>query len=533
MSDSLRRLWPFLLPLVLLYVVYGSIFIHDSSFVVDGKRVFCLLDDPMISMRYARNLADGLGLVWNAGERVEGITNPGWTFIMALVHLVEHDRTVTSLYMQVISLLCNVVTVILTAMLGLKLSGGSRTVAIGAAALTAFYYPANYWSLYGMETGLLAMLITMAVWLYLRPQPRADWPVYLVMGLATIVRFDAVVPLLVIGGYATLTAPDWPGRRRHALLLAGTLAVFIGGQTIARLMYYGYPFPNTYYLKMTGFPVLQRMARGAYVTGATAWYLLWPLAIVGVASLAVAIIRRRTFGPPKPDLLHLLVLLRNPIIILVLLVLAQILYSCYVGGDAWEYIVNCNRYVVISIPFIMLLTTLGLCRFVPKAKYLNGPAHLVGFILLLGIFTRTCSSEEMQDEVWLLMPTYLQYEGRFSFTFARRLDHDYAKDKTAIDTAGSIPYFSNKNYIDILGKCEVQIAHSQADKNPMFSPVWFKYFMPGHMKWNMPYVLERYKPNVLVIRFFPLAVESKRLINQNIFKQLWSGYYGTQLWVKD
>ncbi|MFP8881170.1 MAG: hypothetical protein VCE43_17850, partial [Myxococcota bacterium] len=31
-----------------------------------------LCDDAFISIRYAENLANGLGLVYNAGERVEG-----------------------------------------------------------------------------------------------------------------------------------------------------------------------------------------------------------------------------------------------------------------------------------------------------------------------------------------------------------------------------------------------------------------------------------------------------------------------------
>ena len=36
-------------------------------------------DDAFISFRYARNLAAGNGLVFNVGERVEGITNFLWT----------------------------------------------------------------------------------------------------------------------------------------------------------------------------------------------------------------------------------------------------------------------------------------------------------------------------------------------------------------------------------------------------------------------------------------------------------------------
>jgi len=40
-------------------------------------------DDAFISFRYARNLVAGHGLVWNVGERVEGFTNPLWTFAIA------------------------------------------------------------------------------------------------------------------------------------------------------------------------------------------------------------------------------------------------------------------------------------------------------------------------------------------------------------------------------------------------------------------------------------------------------------------
>ena len=67
------------------FVAWASLFIYYSSFVgIDGRRYFCLIDDAMISMRYAWNLSHGLGLVWNPGEYVEGYTNPLMTFIMAL-----------------------------------------------------------------------------------------------------------------------------------------------------------------------------------------------------------------------------------------------------------------------------------------------------------------------------------------------------------------------------------------------------------------------------------------------------------------
>ena len=42
-----------------------------------------ILDDAYITFRYARNLADGLGLNFNPGEVVEGYTNFLWVVLMA------------------------------------------------------------------------------------------------------------------------------------------------------------------------------------------------------------------------------------------------------------------------------------------------------------------------------------------------------------------------------------------------------------------------------------------------------------------
>ena len=43
----------------------------------------CVQDDAFISFRYAANLLDGHGLVYNPGERVEGYTNFLWTLLLA------------------------------------------------------------------------------------------------------------------------------------------------------------------------------------------------------------------------------------------------------------------------------------------------------------------------------------------------------------------------------------------------------------------------------------------------------------------
>lgn len=74
--------------LIIGYLYYCYRYINLTSFNIEGTTYYVLFDDAMISMRYAYNLAHGNGLVWNVGERVEGITNPLWTGIMAIVHLL-------------------------------------------------------------------------------------------------------------------------------------------------------------------------------------------------------------------------------------------------------------------------------------------------------------------------------------------------------------------------------------------------------------------------------------------------------------
>ena len=63
----------------------GSYAIWQQSTVIDGVRLFYLKDDALTSLVYARHLLEGQGLVYNAGERVEGYTNLLWVLWMAML----------------------------------------------------------------------------------------------------------------------------------------------------------------------------------------------------------------------------------------------------------------------------------------------------------------------------------------------------------------------------------------------------------------------------------------------------------------
>ena len=79
---------------------YAVLAVWRQSFLcIDGQRYFNVVDDGLISLRYAWNLAHGNGLVWNPGERVEGITNPGWALYAAALAVI-FDRRVLPFAMQ-------------------------------------------------------------------------------------------------------------------------------------------------------------------------------------------------------------------------------------------------------------------------------------------------------------------------------------------------------------------------------------------------------------------------------------------------
>ena len=59
----------FLRLLILTAALFYIIFILRTAFRVQGTLYFTLIDDAMVSMRYAHHVAQGFGAVWNIGEK--------------------------------------------------------------------------------------------------------------------------------------------------------------------------------------------------------------------------------------------------------------------------------------------------------------------------------------------------------------------------------------------------------------------------------------------------------------------------------
>src|SRR5262245_30325155 len=128
----------------IVYVAWAAGFVARSSVDTNGGRYFCLFDDAMVSLRYAWNLAHGAGLVWNPGERVEGITSFLFTVYMGLGASFL-SKSVAALFVQ----LTGIVLVLAVALLARRLSaalGATPQLGLVTASAVLAYYPLSYWS---------------------------------------------------------------------------------------------------------------------------------------------------------------------------------------------------------------------------------------------------------------------------------------------------------------------------------------------------------------------------------------------------
>ncbi len=501
--------------IIVLYSVYAGIFIYNTSFVLQDQRYFTLFDDAMISMRYAKNLAAGHGLVWNpGGEEVEGFTNPLWVLFMAVFHLPGIPPPKISLLIQISGAIFLIINLIFVKKIADRIFDKSPAISLASMVLTAFYLPLNNWALQGTEVSILALVVSMTAWKAIQSIDRKVVPVdlYVLLGISTLVRPDMIVPAIVI--IVLLGAFDSENRRKHVFIGFGIVLGFILFQTLIRILYYGEWLPNTYYLKLTDYPLFLRIARGLIVT----WELILRMDVIFFLLPFLILLFRRD----------------KKIWLLISVFASLILYSIYVGGDAWEYWGGSNRYVSIgmSLFFILLCGSVrDLCGWIPHRLFnhrkLQVAIRTVLFTCILSyafIRFNMIYNPEPTTDVWLLTePPLAVADNREMVKLSLLLDEITDREATiATVWAGAIPYFTGRPIVDILGKNDKRIAR-QTVKVPD-GPEKYTDFYPGHMKFDYAYSIGELQPDVIAQFYGITDIEIDPIIAENYWKVLIEGF---------
>lgn len=195
------------------------------------------VDDAFITFRYARNIVDGIGFVYNAGERVLGTTTPLYTLLMAALSALSGWRDFPWMALWVNALADAAVCLVLLR-LGRKLSG-RRAVGAAAAVLWAIAPMSVAFAIGGMETSVFILLLTLMADLYLSGRTR--WAAF-TAGLLLLTRPDGVLLVAPIVFDQLIRA--WRERRWPW----AEAAIFIGTGlpwAIFATLYFGSPIPNS------------------------------------------------------------------------------------------------------------------------------------------------------------------------------------------------------------------------------------------------------------------------------------------------
>jgi hypothetical protein len=292
-----------------------------AAFLLESVHRNAQIDDAYISFRYARNLVEGHGLVYNIGQRVEGFTSLLWVLLVALGMKLGGDAPVVSHWLGVSSGLL---------LLGLA-HGYARCVLHPRSVLLAALAPVlvlaspsfAIWAVSGLETPLFSAFVLAALIAEAHGRGKAA---AVACVLATLTRPEGTLVAAVI--FVTDFARGGE-RRRQALSLAAAYALFVAALTAFRLSYFGSALPNTFYAKVGGIPVSW-----------TLWYLEgFAVQVAAPLALAAAVGARRC--PAS--------------IVGIAYTGVLFVYVALVGGDAFEH----SRFFLPALPVLVAVALAG------------------------------------------------------------------------------------------------------------------------------------------------------------------------------
>ncbi|WP_044985403.1 hypothetical protein [Sorangium cellulosum] len=286
------------------------------------------IDDAYISYRYARNFARGLGLVYNAGERIEGYTNFLWTVLLAAFIKVGLDPDVVAKVLGGLAA-CGSLGAIYLLSARLRPHGAIPCIATWLFATSIVQ---SGYAVFGLETPLFVLLVLAGTEMMFRERDRGTGFPYsgLVFGLAGLTRPEAPmflgIPMLFLG-------LRFFGRQN--LLRGVVFAAPIACHMLWRHSYYGTWLPNTLSAK-TG-SLTDQLAGGQRYLAEYAAHTS-PVLLLALFGLCVAIVARH-----------------RDALCVAALALAVGGYVLLVGGDWMPF----YRFMSPFEPFCFLLAGLG------------------------------------------------------------------------------------------------------------------------------------------------------------------------------
>jgi arabinofuranosyltransferase len=423
-----QKLFFYLAILIFLIFVYGRLSLPISA----------ICDDAFISFRYAKHLADGQGLVFNLGERVEGYTNFLWVLLLGAFYKMGFPLPETS---QWVALFEAALLVVLVGTFSKNYFISSRfpLVSLIAPVLLGTSPLFLEHSRTGLETMLLSCLTFASFWCYSYHGKKKyiEYATGFFLGLAYLSRPDA--GLWFIGFVAAdflspfLARERESSRKSHLMSVAAYSIVFFSVVFIHllwRISYYHDILPNTYYAK-----------------NITNWTLGWNKLKDSLPSTGYLL--------PVVPLLALWQLRSRWAIFSSLIILMLLLYDVRLGGD----FIYTFRFLIPVLPLFFLLLQELMRKSLLQCLTKNPRVNLLpmfGFVfplllLLFGSYHEVLfmKNSSKMNKVFNEYSTYLAFWVK---------SHTQKEDTIALVPAGIVPYYCERRFIDMAGLNDRHIA---------------------------------------------------------------------------
>lgn len=361
-----------------------KLFIVSSAFAILISFIYSyklrwLGDDIFIGFRYVQNFLNGHGLVYNVGERVEGYTDFLWLILISLFTWLKIDPQFTVL---VLGILSSVGTLILFSIITYKITYPRNRFIVPFVTLAlALNYDFNVWATSGLETSFYSFLLCASFYIFFFSQLKGTRK-YFVTGLilcfALLTRPDAALIIafanVVLGVSMIQKRIKLPHFLTSIFIFNLANILIYLPYFIWKYNYYGFIFPNTYYVKL-GYESL-------FLNG---FYYIWIYFIIHFVSFLVFIfpaflIYRMIKKTRTLNIITEIEKLNSGIVASLFFVFVYLLFFvAKVGGDFMF-----ARFIIPVVPFLYLIIYYTILKTVKESKL-----NIVFTVLLFLSFIET------------------------------------------------------------------------------------------------------------------------------------------------
>jgi hypothetical protein len=446
-----------------------------------------ITDDAYISFVYARNLAEHGELTFNPGWYIEGYTNFLWTVLLGLGMVVHIPPELTA---KVLGAAFAVVTLFCAFRLVERGLGRRSPWAALPAFLLAESSGFACWTSGGLETQLFTMLVVIALDGLVAAEDPADRRALpragLALALAAMTRPEGLFVAAVFGGVRLVSNLLHRRERRVVgrpeLLGAASFLVVWAPWFAWRYWYYGYPFPNTYYVKATGAWASPSYASQMVHAGL---YYIWvwlnqTKLLFALPIVAVGLVTARTRTPRFTLCLAC-----------ALLAVVYVPYTISVGGD----FMGLHRFIMPLFVVAALALTLGLewlvARLPANLQKHAGVGVAVAIAACFGISQYALTKKSLDpknlaaDHGVIDTPAFLIVYTEDRAAIGRVMESCFNdSDFSIVGGAGAQPYFGRMRAIDVFGLVSERVAHEEMRVRPR----------AGHTKFASNELLVQYDP---------------------------------------